>query len=67
MVSLHVPCPRCGEKFAYHRDGTGERVRVHALRVSETGCRCLECQAYWPPERFGLLARLLGCDGVLSA
>ena len=57
---LHVPCPRCGERFAYRRDNAGERVRVLALRVSEHGRRCQGCQAFWPPEQFEWLARLLG-------
>ena len=59
-VFLHVPCPRCGERFAYRRDNAGERVRVLALRVSEHGRRCQGCQAFWPPEQFEWLARLLG-------
>ena len=61
VVSLHVPCPRCGAKFAY-RDSAGEQVRVRALRVSEDGCKCLACGAFWAPDRFEWLARLLGCE-----
>ena len=64
-VFLHEPCPRCGARHAYHDSG-GEQVRSWALKVSETGCVCLACGAFWGPERFGLLARLLGCDGVLT-
>jgi hypothetical protein len=37
-------------------------VRVRALRVSETGCKCSACGAFWPPERFEWLARLRGCE-----
>ena len=61
VVSLHVPCPRCGARFAY-RDSAGEQVRVRALRVSELGCKCLSCGAAWAPSEFHWLARLLGCD-----
>jgi hypothetical protein len=58
-VDLPQPCPRCGARFAYHPAGTGEQVRVRALRVTDTGCRCQACQAYWPPEQLTWLARLL--------
>ena len=58
-VDLPQPCPRCGARFAYHPAGTGEQVRVRALRVRDTGCRCQACQAYWPPEQLTWLARLL--------
>lgn len=61
VVSLHVPCPRCGARFAY-RDDAGESVRVRVLRVSENGCRCQACQAFWEPSEFHWLARLLGCE-----
>ncbi|MGZ4530362.1 MAG: DUF7340 domain-containing protein [Mycobacterium sp.] len=50
--------------FAYHRGGFGEWVRARALRVSETGCKCLTCGAFWEPERFHWLARLLGCAAL---
>jgi hypothetical protein len=59
QVDLPHPCPRCGARFAYHPAGAGEQVRVRALRVSDTGCRCQACQAYWPPEQLTWLARLL--------
>ena len=64
-VSLQLPCPRCEARFAYRRDGAGERVRVWALRLSEAGCTCLACGGFWGPERFEWLARLLGCDPVV--
>jgi hypothetical protein len=63
-VYLHARCPRCAAADAYHRDGAGERVRTRALRVSESGCRCLACGASWGPERFHWLARLLGCPAL---
>jgi hypothetical protein len=64
-VDLHAPCPRCGARFAYRQEGD-QQVRTWALRVSETGCRCQACQAYWPPEQFHWLARLLGCDPIIA-
>jgi hypothetical protein len=60
-VFLEVPCPRCAARFAYRRDEVGDRVRMRALRIGEDGCTCLACSAFWPPERFEWLARLLGC------
>jgi hypothetical protein len=60
-VTLEVPCPSCAASFAYRRDGAGDRVRVRALRVSEAGCECQACKAFWGPEQFHWLARLLGC------
>lgn len=60
-VFLEVACPRCGARFAY-RESAGERVRARALRVSEDGCICGVCHAWWPPDQFEFLATLLGCD-----
>ncbi len=39
-------------------------MRVRALRVSEAGCACGACGAFWPPDRFEWLARLLGCPAL---
>jgi hypothetical protein len=66
-VYLHARCPRCSERFAYHRDGADERVRTRALRVSESGCRCLACGATWGPDRFHWLARLIGAPALPGA
>ncbi len=60
-VFLQEPCPRCGQRFTYRRDSAGESVRVRTLRVSETGCKCQGCGAFWEPTQFEWLARLLGC------
>ena len=60
-VFLRQACPRCGERHAYRSDGAGELGRGWALRVSETGATCGACGAFWGPERFEWLARLLGC------
>lgn len=65
-LQAEVPCPRCEMSFAYRRDGAGDPVRVRALRVSETGCTCLACGAFFEPERFEWLARLIGCDPVIA-
>ena len=50
-VTLRQPCPSCGAGHAY-RDSGGEQVRSRALRVTETGCKCLACGASWPAEKF---------------
>lgn len=42
-VFLRQPCPRCGARFTHRRDDAHELVRVRALKVSESGCRCLAC------------------------
>jgi hypothetical protein len=65
-VFLRVPCPQCGAQFAYRAHDGGEQVRVRALRVSETGCQCAACGAFWGPELFEWLARLTGCDPVTA-
>lgn len=59
-VFLPMPCPRCGASRAYRHNSSGESVSSAALRVSEVGCQCLACRAFWPPSEFGWLARLLG-------
>ena len=61
-VFLRQPCPRCGAGFTHRADSAGETVNMRALKVSENGCTCLHCGAFWPPDRFEWLARLLGCD-----
>ena len=66
-VYLRQPCPRCGATFAHRTDGAGEVVNTRALRASEDGCKCLGCGAFWPPDRFEWLARLLGCAPLPSA
>ncbi|MGE5697180.1 MAG: hypothetical protein ACM4D3_18710 [Candidatus Sericytochromatia bacterium] len=59
-------CPRCGARFTYRRDDSGESVRVRCLRVSEAGCTCLGCGALWAPAEFHWLARLLGCEPITA-
>jgi hypothetical protein len=62
-VYLRQPCPACGAHHCY-RDRSDERVRAPALKVSETGCWCGACQAFWSPDQFHWLARLLGCPAL---
>ncbi|MGE5697104.1 MAG: hypothetical protein ACM4D3_18300 [Candidatus Sericytochromatia bacterium] len=64
VVHVRQTCPRCGARFAHRRDGAGELVNVRALRVSENGCTCSACGAFWPPEQFHWLAQLLGCEAL---
>jgi hypothetical protein len=65
-VALELPCPRCEARFAYRRNGWGDHVRTWALKLSAGGCVCLACGAFWEPERFDWLARLLGCPALSS-
>lgn len=62
VKAVSEPCPHCGRRWWYtHRDG--EQIRQPALQlVIETGCTCQACGAFWPPERFLFLVRLLGLD-----
>lgn len=60
-VALRMACPSCGETWSYRRAGA-EVVRAWALRLDESGCACSVCRAFWPPDQFEFLARLLGCE-----
>lgn len=63
-------CPRCGKTWVYRRDSGGDHVRQPALKlVVSQGCTCQACQAFWAPEKFMFLGRLLGYqtpEGVVS-
>ena len=67
---ISTPCPSCGKKDIYRKDSAGERVRQPALRiVTETGCECQACGAFWGPSKYLFLCKLLGFelpDGVLE-
>lgn len=66
---LVVACPACSARYTYVIDSGGERKRQAALQVDSSGCVCAECETYWDPSRFGLLAAALGCElpeGVLE-
>lgn len=62
-------CPACGRAVVWRRRD-GEVVRESALRlVAATGCECQACGAFWAPEKFLFLSRLLGFElpeGVLE-
>ena len=58
--TLPDPCPACGEKTAYRRDSGGDRVRGPALQIDTKTCRCNNCHAMWPREKFEWLGLLLG-------
>ncbi|HPX38599.1 MAG TPA: hypothetical protein PLH92_17200 [Mycobacterium sp.] len=63
VKSVSAPCPACGATTAYRQNKIGERVRQAALQiVASTGCRCLVCNAHWPPEQYLLLCKVLGFD-----
>jgi hypothetical protein len=65
-----APCPSCGKKTVYRKDSAGETVRQPALKlVVSQGCTCQACGAFWAPEKFLFLGRLLGYEipeGVLE-
>ena len=68
--TLSAPCPSCGAQRVYRKDSAGETVRQPALQiVAGTGCTCLACGAFWAPDYYLHLARVLGYDlpqGVLE-
>ena len=54
-------CPSCGKTWVYRKDSGGDHVRQPALKlVVSQGCTCQACQAFWEPEKFMFLGRLLG-------
>jgi hypothetical protein len=67
---ISAPCPSCSKEMVYRRDSAGDEVRQPALKlVVSQGCTCQACGAYWAPERFMFLGRLLGYEmpeGVLE-
>lgn len=68
---LSAPCPACGAESVLHRDSAGDMVRSPALAFQPgyQGVDCRNCQAYWDPSRFLLLADVLGIprpEGVLE-
>lgn len=58
--TLPDPCPACGLDTAYRRDSGGDRVRGPALQIDTFSCRCNNCHASWPREKFEWLGKLLG-------
>ena len=67
---ISAPCPSCAVQLVYRRDSAGEQVRQPALKlVVSQGCTCQACGAFWAPDKFLFLGRLLGYDipeGVLE-
>ncbi|MEE3066600.1 MAG: hypothetical protein VYA67_22105 [Actinomycetota bacterium] len=72
---LPAPCPACEAQIVYRTDDAGERVRQPALQITTTpegtliGCQCQNCKYVWGPERFRILAQVLGYplpEGVLE-
>ena len=60
---ISAPCPHCEKQTVYRRDSAGDMVRQPALKlVLSQGCTCQACDAFWPPERFMFLCKLLGFD-----
>ena len=67
---ISAACPSCGKETVYRKDSAGDIVRQPALKlVVSQGCTCQACNAFWAPEKFMFLGRLLGYDipeGVLE-
>ena len=67
---VSAACPSCGREIVYRKDSAGETVRQPALKlVLSQGCTCQACGAFWAPEKFLFLGRLLGYEipeGVLE-
>ncbi len=62
VKQVTVACPSCGTRWVY-RNHAGEQVRQSALQiVTDTGCKCLECRAFWPPSSYLWLCRLIGLE-----
>lgn len=62
VKTISAPCPACGRRWHY-RQNAGETVRVPTLQlVIETGCRCLACGVFYPPDRYLWLVKLMGFD-----
>lgn len=69
VKSVSAACPACGARYVY-KQHAGEQVRQPALQlIAETGCTCQACRAYWSPQHYLLLAKVLGIDaptGVIA-
>lgn len=67
---ISAACPSCGKEMVYRRNSAGDQVRQPALKlVVSQGCTCQACGAFWAPEKFMFLGRLLGYEmpeGVLE-
>jgi hypothetical protein len=57
---IDAKCPACGTKTIYRNDSTGERIRQPALQlITDLGCTCNACGAFWAPPYYMHLCRLL--------
>lgn len=67
---ISAACPSCGRETIYRKDSGGEVVRQPALKLEiNVGCQCQHCKAFWAPDRYLFLCRLLGFElpeGVLE-
>lgn len=67
---ITAACPQCERQTVHRKDSAGEVVRQPALKlVANQGCTCQACGAFWAPDRYLFLCRLLGFelpDGVLE-
>lgn len=62
VKEIAAPCPSCNRRWHY-RQHAGEQIRTAALQVvADVGCTCHRCKAFWPPERYWFLMRLLGLE-----
>ena len=60
---LYLPdaCPHCGHTHGHRIGDDGETIRTPALALTvEHGATCQNCHDTWPPDRLGILARMLG-------
>lgn len=67
---ISTACPSCSQTHVYRKDSAGDRVKQPALRiVTNTGCECQACGAFWGPSKYLFLCKLLGFElpeGVLE-
>lgn len=66
---ISAACPSCGKETVKRKDSGGDWVRQPALKIETMGCTCQACRAFWAPDRYLFLCRLLGFDmptGVLE-
>jgi len=69
QIFLPYPCPRCTKHMVYRKDSAGDQVRQPALKLmTHVGCTCQSCGAFWPPDKYLFLQKLLGLntEGIVS-
>lgn len=64
VMEVQAPCPECGRAYFHDTNIYGEHVRKPALEITTAECACNICGTTWPPERFELLAQVLGCTPI---